>query len=196
MAEIIVDGTGDGFKQKVDKNNRAHVFSVSATIAEVAARRGDSYNINTGNINLTSSSKSCVLYLKNNGDIDVSILTIGYLLGNSTGGSGDLTLDVTKNPSAGTIISTALAVDINENKNAGSSKTLDIDVFKGAEAAAVTNGDQWYYTTLAGAARPYLIATGSLVIPNGSSVSISITPQSGNTSMDCSIFLSVIKDDS
>lgn len=197
MPEQIIDGTGTGHKQKVDSNNRAHTFSVSQTIAEAAAREGDSYNINTGTINLTTANKSCVLYLKNNGNIYLAILTIGFLLGNSSGGTGDLTLSVTKNPTTGTIISGASPVLTNENKNAGSSQTLDVDTYKGAEGTNTTNGvDDWFYTLLAGGARPYVINTGSLVIPKGSSISISVTPQASNTSMDCSIFLSIIKDNS
>ena len=195
MPEIIIDGSGTGNKMKVDDENRAWTFSVSQTIAEAAASKGDSYNINTKQINLTSSSESCILYIKNNGDIDIKVLTIGFLMGNSTGGGGDMTLGVVKNPSSGTIITNEVAVPIVQNKNAGSSQTLDIDSFKGVEGDTVTGGDEWYHTLIAGAARPYIIGTGSLVLPKGSSFSVSVTPQAGNTSMDVSIFLSVIKDD-
>jgi hypothetical protein len=194
MAEQIVDGTGTGYKLKVDPNNRGHVFSVSETIAEAAARQGDSYNINTGNIILTSANKSSILYLKNNGDVDLAILSIGFLMGNSTGGTGDVVVEVTKNPTAGTLISGALPVLIDENKNAGSSKSLNIDVFKGLEATTITNGTDWYYSTLAGSARAYVIATGSIIIPKGSSMSVSITPQTSNTSMNFSLFMSLIED--
>jgi hypothetical protein len=136
------------------------------------------------------------LYLKNNGDVDLAILTIGFLLGNSTGGIGDLTLDVVKNPTTGTLISGATNVAINENKNAGSSQTLSVDAFKGAEGSTITNGTDWYYSTVPGDARTYVINTGSLVIPKGSSVSVSVTPQGSNSSMNLSLFLSVIKDNS
>ena len=195
MPEILIDGSGSGDKMKIDSNNRAHTFAVSQTIAEAAASKGDSYNINTKSIVLTTANESCVLYLKNNGDVDIKVLTIGFLFGNSTGGSGDMYMAVTKNPSVGTIISNADPMPINQNKSGGSSRTLDVDLFKGAEGYTVTNGTEWYYTLLAGSARNYLIGTGSLVLQKGVSMSISVTPQGSNTSMDCSVFLSVIKID-
>ena len=193
MAEQLIDGTGTGSRARI-KNNRLYTLSISETIAEAAARAGDSYNVNTGVINLTSANKSAVFYLKNNGATDIAILTIGFLLGNSTGGTGDLKVDVVLNPTAGTIVSGALAPLIQANKNAGSSKSLTLDVYKGAEASTITDGSPWYDSLLAGAARPYVIATGSIILPKGSSVGVNITPQASNTSMDCEIFLSLIED--
>ena len=66
MAEQIIDGTGTGAKVKVDSANRLHTHSVTEDLIEYAASQGDSYNINTGTINLTSATESALLYFKNN----------------------------------------------------------------------------------------------------------------------------------
>ena len=193
MAEIIESGGITPNKLIIDSKGRANVYAVTETIVENAAENGDSFNVNTGTINLTSANKSALLYLKNNGEEDVVISAIGYLMGNSTGGSGDVLAEVLRNPTAGTIVSGAAAVDVNVNKNFGSSQSLTVDAYKGAEANTFTDGEIAYKSLLPGAARGYVIATGSVVIPNGSSIGVELTPQTGNTSMDIQVFLSIIK---
>jgi hypothetical protein len=191
--EVNIKNGSNGNIAEVTATGRLKTYGVSESIVENAAENGNSFNINTGTINLTSANKSAVLYLKNNSDREIHIASIGFLLGNSTGGTGDVLLEVIKNPTAGTIVSGASAVAINENKNAGSSNTLTVDAYKGAEANTITDGSTWYYSLLAGAARPYVIATGTLVIPKGSSIGVNVTPQASNTSMDLQVFLSLIE---
>jgi hypothetical protein len=194
MAESIIDGTGTGNVAKVDSRNRLSTLSISETTSESAARDGNSYNINTGTINLTSANESGVLYIKNNGDNDIVLLQIGYLVGNSTGGTGDFNAKVVFNPTGGTVISGATSVDVNVNKNAGSSKTLTVDCYKGAEGNTITGGNDTYLSLLPSAGRSYVINTGSIHLPKGSSLGITLTPQSSNTSTDVQIFLAVIED--
>ena len=194
MAEIIADGTGKGYQAQVDEKNRLRTLSVGRTIAEDAAKSGDSYNINTGTITLTSANQSGVLYIKNNGDNDVIIAQVGYLFGNSTGGSGDLNAKLVFNPTGGDVISNATNVDININKNAGSSKSLSVDAYKGAEGGTLTGGDDAYLSLLPGDGRSYVINTGSIHLPKGSSLGVLLTPQSGNTSVGVQVFLAIIED--
>jgi hypothetical protein len=193
MNSTIIDGSGSGYAAKVDKNLRVHALAVSSTISQTSGISGDTYNINTGTIALTTASQTAVLYLKNNTDNDVYIDAIGFLLGNSTNGTGDVSLEVIKNPTTGTIITNAVSASIVENKNAGSSKVLDADVYKGVEGDTVTNGTDWYNSLLAGAARSYVIATGTIIIKSGNSVSINITPQTSNTAMNVQVFMSVVE---
>ena len=192
--EVYIGNPQNGDKAKVTPEGLLRTYSVSESIVENAAENGDSYNINTGTIALTgNATTSAVLYLKNNGSNDLHISTIGYLLGNSTSGTGDLTLEVIRNPTAGTIVSGATNVYVNVNKNAGSSETLAVDSFKGAEGLTLTGGDSWYTSLLAGAARPYAISTGTLVITPGSSIGVNITTHSGNTAMNVQVFFSLIE---
>ena len=189
---FIEDGTGDGFQAKVNSRKQILAEAVSSTIVEDASANGNSYNVNTGTITLTSDSKSAILYLKNNGDNDLTISQIGYLFCNSTNGAGDASAEVIKNPKAGTLISTATVVDINQNKNFGSSSTITVDAYKGAEASTITDGDL-SYLSLFKALGAYTINTGSIVLPKGSSIGINVTPQAGNTSMSIQCFFSIIE---
>lgn len=191
MYQVILDGTGDGNKAKVDKDNRVHALSVSATVQENGAIDGNTYNINTGSINLTSSNESALLYFKNNGDNDIQVTSIGYLIGNSTGGIGDLQPKIVRNPTGGTIVSNAVDVPVLINKNFGSFNSLTVDAYKGVEGDTLTGGEDGYYSLLPGDARAYLINTGVLQLPKGSSIGITMTPQTGNTSMNVQVFMSV-----
>ena len=190
----IQDGTGNGYQAKVDSQNRVLAKSVSVLQSEDASSDGRSYNINTGTINLTTAGESGVLYIKNTGLNDIKITSVGFLLGNSTGGTGDLELKIYKNTTTGTLVSGASAVSINQNKNFGSSKTLSATTYKGAEGSTITNGTLTYSSLLAGAARTYVIATGDVDLTSGASMAVSITPQTSNTSMDVQVFAGAIEE--
>lgn len=193
MEFLIKDGTGGGYEAKVDSNNRVHALAVSSSISQAAGVSGDTFNFNTDVISLTTANKSAVAYIKNNSINDIYIDPVGFLLGNSTGGTGNLRLEIIKNPTQGTIIDNAADVPILENKNAGSSKQLDALTYKGAEGDTIGNGSLWYATLLPSAATVYTIGTGSLILKGGNSLGINVVPQLSNTAMDVMIFMSVIE---
>ncbi len=182
---IIEDGTGTGNNTRVDKNNRAHVRSVTTSENESANKAGRAYNINTGAITLTSGSESAIMYVKNNESTDLHVTSIAVGLGPSTGGdSSEIpTITVVRNPTAGTVVSDASAVSINSNRNYGSSDTLTADAYKGAEGKTLTNGTD--HLLFFQAANGRLFATIDEVIPKGSSIGIKVDPQASNTSMKC-----------
>ena len=190
--ETVVKNGSNGNTLKIDDYGRALTLSVSESISEAGGRLGDTYNVNTGLINLTNSSKSAVLYFENNDVRDVEISIIGFLLGNSTGGSGDMNLDVDLNVTSGTIISTATPTQIYSNKNAGSKKSITSNAYKGFQGATASGGIGAYTSLLNSATRQYAISTGLIVLPKGSNMCVYVTPQTGNTSMNCEVFLSVI----
>ena len=196
MAEEI-QGTGKTGAQvnRVGVTNEKRIMTdaLVESLLEHAASEGRSFNINTGTISLTTATKSAVLYLKNNGDNDLLIKSIGYLIGNSTNGVGDLIPEVIINPSEGTIVSDETPVDININKNFGSSKTLAVDAYKGGEGKTITDGGLAYGSLLSSDAVRYIIATGLIILPKGASIGINITPQASNTAMDLQVFMSVVE---
>lgn len=183
MSIEIVDGTGTGKQAKVDADNRLHTQSVTTSSQASASTRGDHYNINTGDVTLTTDSQSGLLYIKNNEDNNIIITSVVYLIGNSTGGSGDVKLDILKNPSGGTVISDATQADIIQNKNFGSPKTLTADIYKGGEGKTLTGGSLAYSSRLSSAGTSYIIETGDIILTKGSKIAVRITPPSGNTSM-------------
>jgi len=168
---------------RVDKNNRLAVRSVNTEDDKTATINADSYNINTGLVTLTTAGESGVLYVKNNETRDLFVRTIVAVLGPTTGGSATDTTQVRiyKNPTTGTLISGATAVDINSNRNFGSSKTLTVDAYKGAEGNTITNGSSHIES---------LISPGNRVsfpidevLTKGDSIAVSYEPNDSNTSM-------------
>jgi len=183
MPDMIRDGTGSAFLQKVDANNRAHIQAVNVPVNQNATKNGDSYNINTGVITLTDAVQTPILYLKNNGDKDLHITAIDVGIGPSTGGSGGIpVVTIIRDPTAGTIVSNAIDVDINSNRNFGSSKTLVVDAFKGATGNTMTDGTD--HILIFQATNSRSLTPIDEVLDKGSSLGIKITPQTSNTSMD------------
>ena len=189
--EQIQDGTGRGYVVKVDENNRLHTDTVSTPSEQNAATNGLSFNINTGIITLTNAStKNAVMYVKNNEDYDLVVVLMLLQTGASTGGSGNILVDVLRNPTTGTIVSGATSVEINQNKNFGSSRTLDATAYVGATGLTFTNGSKIFESILATTTQRIPIETGGIVIPKGSSIGINITTSAGNSSMACEFALS------
>ena len=185
MGFNIEDGTGQGYLAKVDSLNRIRTFSITEPDVDAASELGNSYNFNTGIINLTSANKSAVFYIKNNGDNPLVFPTLFYLLGNSTGGTGDVLITVLRNPSAGTIISGATDMEMNGvNRNFGSSKGLTVDAYKGQEGSTFTDGEKVVESIFNQSPTRAAISVGAIVLPKGSSIGIDITPAAGNTSLD------------
>ena len=194
MGFEITDGGGKGYSAEVDSENRLRVFSISEQEVDNASSLGNSYNFNTGVINLISASKSAVLYIKNNGDPDLVLTQLSYSMGNSTGGTGDVLVTVLRNPTTGTIISNAVDMEVGGvNRNFGSSKSLTTDSYKGAEASTFTNGVKITDTIINQAPIRVAIELNGISIPKGSSIGIDITPATSNSNvnivLDASIYI-------
>ena len=184
---IIKDGTGTGKTLRIYNTNRADAHAVTITEAAEATENGDGYNINTGTIGLTSSTESGILYVKNNEDRDLTIDAIAVGVGLAGTTTDVSTITVVKNPTTGTLISNATAADMNQNRNFGSSKTLTVDAYKGAEGSTITNGNDLAQFFLGAGGR--LFATIDLVVPKGNSVALKIdtNTSSGTTNVYAAI---------
>lgn len=180
----IQDATGQGPGAKVGATNRLYTFAISENFEEFSNKEGDAYNINTGTITLTSAADTPILYLKNNEDKDLIVTAMAVGAGPSTGAATDANavITVVRNPTAGTIVSGATAVDMNQNRNFGSSKTLTADAYKGATGNTMTDGDdiiQFYQSE-----NSRLFATLNIIIPKSKSIGIKFDPAASNTSQD------------
>jgi len=181
---IIEDGTGSGNKGLVDSNNQVHTFSISETKNQKAVEEGNAYNINTGWIGLTAATESAVLYFKNdespvNGESAISIDAIAIGIDDEGTTTGMSTVTVVRNPTAASF---STAVDMNANRNFGSSNTLATTTlaYKGAEAATLTGGDDIAQFAMQPGSRMY--ATVDFILEKGSSIGIKIdTDTSGGT---------------
>ena len=181
---IIEDGKGTGYKARIDSDNRVHAHSVSATEELEAVKTGDAYNINTGPI--TFSAAGTLLYIKNNEDNDLVLDSLAFGAGSGTTSDiGELTLEL--NPTGGDLISDATAVDMNVNRNVGSSKTLTALVYKGKSggtSTGATDAALFYHGTSS-----RLFASVNFIVPKGSSVAITYDPKlsSGTIKAYCAI---------
>jgi len=180
---IIEDGTGAGYKQKVNANNRAYVNAVTESEEVEGVHRGDAYNINTGEVSLTSTSASGVLYIQNNENEDLVITAVA--VGVSSGGTvNDSTrVQIVRNPTGGTLISDATSVDQNQGRNFGSSKTLTINAYKGAEGKTVTGGNNIALLFMQAGSR--LFASLNFELTKGDSIAVTVdtNTSSGTTAI-------------
>lgn len=188
---IITDGKGTGYQAQVNTKGQLETCSVTLVQSSQASNDGDSYNINTGVMTLTSGNKSAVLYMKNNETKPILIDALFYLIGNSTGGVGDMLITVLRNPTAGTVVSDATDAEMaGVNRNFGSSKTLDADIYKGGEGKTLTDGDKVIESIFNQVPTRAVISAGAIVLPKGSSIGIEVTPATLNTSLDVEFAIS------
>ena len=184
MAEIIQDGTGKSYAAKVDVNGFLHVDSIGTDREAYNSQKGYSFNINTGLITLTNgATDNGVLYVKNNEDYPLVITNLFYQTGASTSGTGNIIVSIYRNPTTGTLISGASAVEINANRNFGSSRTLLVDAYKGATGTTITNGTKALESILATATQRIAVSAGAITLPKGSSIAIQFKTPTSNTSM-------------
>jgi hypothetical protein len=190
MGEVVIKNAGDGRLAVVGPAGRLFTSAISESIQDHAADTGieSKYNINTLDITLTSDSKTSVLYIKNEStEGDLIIQSLIYNLGNTTGGSGDVKIDVLRNPTAGDIVTNGnnvgVGTGVEANQNFGSSKILVGKFYKGASGeTAFSDGSVTISTRSASNTGRILIALGNVSVPRGSSLGIDYTPPSGNTS--------------
>ena len=186
MAQIT--GT-TGNTVKVDNNSRLHVNAVTSTSNLHATEDGDAFNINTGIISLTTSTDSGVLYFKNGEERDYNIQAIAVGV-NTLGTNADSTIvTLVRNPTTGTLISDANAVDMDENRNFGSTKQLTNSLaYKGAEGKTVTDGNDIGMFFMGAGSR--LFASLDYILPKNASMAVKLDTQT--TSGTTSIYVSLI----
>lgn len=188
MPDTIRDGKGLGFLTQVTSRNKLATDSVSTEIAVDENKRGNAYNINTGVITLTDAADTPVLYVKNNEDDDLILEAFVIGLGPSTGGSGGyVETTVIRNPTTGTIVSGATNVDINSNRNFGSSNSINVDAYKGATGLTMTDGEDHIIINVGTSGRSFISINE--VLPKGTSIGVKIDPQASNTSQDVYVAL-------
>lgn len=172
MSEAILDGLGKGTCAEVSSDNKLRVRAISETTIDHASENGNSYNINTGDIASLANGESALLYFKNGEDENLLIDAIAIGLSDGDA-SGIQKITVIKNPTAGTIISGASAVDMNENRNFGSADSLSSSLaYKGADTLTFTDGIETAQFYMGDNGR--LFASTGFVLPKGTSIGIKI----------------------
>lgn len=192
MAECIVDGTGKGYGAKVGNDNRLQVRAVTEPEIIHNCEGGRAYNINTGLISVTGDAS--LIYLKNNSD-NQFILT-GLVIGEFEGitHSDDPYVTVIRNPTGGDIISDATVVDMNQNRNFGSAKVADADIYKGKVSGTITGGNDigLFHATPGGRS----FYTLDFILPRGTSIGVKYTANASSGSANVyAVLVGYYKDD-
>lgn len=191
MSIIIKDGEGGCNSAGVTTNNRLKTTGVDLSLTEAATETGDTYNINTGELTLTSSGKSVLLYLKNNEATNLIIDNIIVNIKDYVGTDGQPEISIERNATAGTILSSATPALIS-NRNFGSNKSLSATYYQGAEGVTSSSMDSDIAVYLPSTAVATINVFDTItVLPRGAAISIAYTPPAGITSMKVIIALNV-----
>lgn len=201
MSISILDGLGTGREVGVDSRNRMLASVLSESESNYHTTIGLKYNVNTGDITLSNATKFTALYFKNNDNRDVVIDNLIYNLGTNTGGSGDILIDVIRNPTVGDIITNAndvaVGTGIEANLNYGSSLFLDADIYKGAQGETVVSDGLENVLTRRNATSGAIFISpgGGLILPKGNSVAFNFTPAVGTSAQVVQFVMNVyVKD--
>ncbi len=183
MTTIIKDGTGTGLTAKVDGHNRIQTFSTGQTEVTHASKEGNAYTMSSGVINLTSDNESAILYFKSNESSQVAIHEIRVSTGVSNATGDVIRIDYIR-PTTGTLITDAVAVSVN-NLNTASASTLDAVVYSGGEGKTiggeVASGQDLHHLSQVN------VEQAGFIVPKGASLGLTITPPTGNTSMNVQV---------
>ena len=83
---LILDGTGQGYRAKVDDRNRLRTFSITESAFEEASVRGEAFNINTEFVTVSSTAETPLLRVINNEATDLAL--VGWFIGTDLGTVG------------------------------------------------------------------------------------------------------------
>ena len=178
---VIKDGLS-GTTARVTSGNR---LATSASTQDEETTEAISGNTYTGSarVTLTSDTESGVMYIKNDDSLPWVMSRLFVNTGASTGGAGDWALKVKKAVTAGTLIS-AGSIVTPQNLNFGDAKQLASTVLSGVEGSTVTDGVDVIDSLVPTDNTRVLIVNNPFIVEPGSSVTITVTPPTSNTSWD------------
>jgi hypothetical protein len=173
MTDIIEDGTGKGYKAKVDSKNRLRGYVVASSLQHVISEEDENAYQVIGTATLASGTVT-VLHITNN-DPDRK-LTVTYLRHQVVGASGGTAFPNTSNYFSirlGRTYSSGGSTAIAINVSSGSGNTAQITAYQGAPTLTGTANeiDRWY--TKADGDMNTFNKEGSLIIPPNKTIEIS-----------------------
>ena len=192
MGFQIQDGTGTSRKAKVTELNRILVDSITEERAVYnSIEVGNTFVTSTNFLSFTgvTGQENGVLYIKN--DSDKKMLVHHIKLWSGT--ANQLTkISVYKNPTTGTLISSAIAADV-QNINFGSSNDYEGLAYQGdGTFLTVTNGNVFgrHYLGVGNQQMLMFMWNGAVVLDKGSSLAVTCEPPNGVTfNLTCEIEL-------
>lgn len=180
----ILDGTGAGFRAKVNSLNQLKTSSVSEDAEAFATDLGDAYQIVSGRLTLTTANPSAVLYVQNLDVRNFVLDRVVLVCGTSTGGAGnDWGFQTQRNPTGGTIISTANPAGVSNSNHSSAQTPNSINYAGDGTALTLTGGTGVTLPIRDSIAARQTFPLGR-VLGQGASIGWVVTPPSGNTSCD------------
>jgi len=180
MSEFkIQDGTGEGYKVKVDDDYRLHVQAVTIPDSEFNGQFGKAFVLHSGYTTLSTGSYSAMFYVKNTSTTEEIHINTIRTCSTATGADQYTQWRLYKNPTAGTIIDTATAATA-VNSNFGSTTSLTGTVYKGTDGATFTDGTMMATWTDASPGHSEQKVNGLIVLPPGQSIGLEAQPSASS----------------
>jgi len=166
----------------VDDEGKIQARAVSISEQSSKSLFGDTYNLNTGRITLTSDAETPIFHFKNDSEDKPMVVTrIFVTFLTSTGGTGEVVASIEKAVTGGTIL-TGTEIDPG-NFNFGSSRSPGATFIKGATGLTFTGGIKVPEFLFTSDNQRQIIPFDAIILPRGASMTFTLTPPSGNTSM-------------
>lgn len=185
MSNIIEDGSGKGYKAKVDSQNRVHTRAVVSSDLVASTSEGTSYIAASGVITITNDTDNYLIYIKNNSEKDLVLSQTTVVTGDSTGGINELTFLGSLNPTGGTLLSSGTSFSP-FNLNIGSANIFDGDAFGSFGTLSLTATGGTPVNGFIEDKGRHIFDT-SFILPRGASLAGGIKAATGNTSVTVSI---------
>jgi hypothetical protein len=192
---LIEDGSGNGYNAAVSSAKRLLTASETKDASATASVDGRAIGFSTGDLTLTSSSPSAVLYIKNNEIQDLILFSVNYqVLESSGGGSNPIAITLVRNPLTGSVVANDIPVPVVNNLNFGSTFAVDAKILLGGEGETLLGGQDTSRVIGATPLRVPFSEPGVITIPRGATAGFVVTPPSGNTSIVVNIAITAYLD--
>lgn len=192
MGFEINDGTGQGWIAKVDSTNRLKTRSISENGRVEGSANGETFIIGSPFLTQGGTAENGLLYFKFDEDMAFYATTFSSQARFTTGGTTSNYLiqayrDISPSALTGTWVDTTPL-----NLNFGSSNAL-AGTFKWGSPTGATGFSGNPIIQLGFPINTFNQIESALVFPKGSSILLTVTPPSGNTSMPVNFNITVSK---
>jgi hypothetical protein len=166
---VSIKSGSSGFTADVNERHEVRTFSVTETLEENAAKLGDAFNINTGDISSISSGSATLLYFYNDEDTEIIVEAFAVGLRGFTSLTDMAVVTLLGDITGGDLVSDGTAVSMKATRRIGDPSGLKATTlaYKGKNSGTVTGTDivQFYQ---ANNSRLFL------VVPRGQSIAIKV----------------------
>lgn len=188
MSNTTIQDGKTGRTAGVDSMNRVKAFAVSRPELTTSLINGDGFIITNSAavpINLTTDSKSAVMYVENTDTVDW-IINRFFVNTSPSDSDGPYSFELVARSTSGTIISGGTEIDA-VNLNLGSPKLLTSNIKTGAEGNTVNGGVVVIDSIVPTSGARTAVANDVIVVPPGANMAVTVTPPTGNTDFDVQV---------